>query len=181
MDLGLQSKVVMVAAASRGLGYGIARAVANDGAKVCVGARTAADVEAAAASLRNESGSEVIGVPFDASDGASIENWTEQTLKAFGTVDGLVVNAGGPPTGGFDDFGDDDWQSAFELTLMSSVRMIRAVLPAMRSAGGGSIVTITSAVLVVHPQPHSARRIISRTTESFRSYEIVFLRWKCEE
>ena len=59
-------------------------------------------------------------------------------------MDGLVVNAGGPPTGGFDDFTDQDWQDAFELTLLSSTRMIRAVLPSMRQQGGGSIVTVTS-------------------------------------
>ncbi|NJN55221.1 MAG: SDR family oxidoreductase, partial [Anaerolineae bacterium] len=57
---------------------------------------------------------------------------------------GLVVNAGGPPAGNFDTFADTDWQAAFELTLLSSVRMIRAVLPAMRQRGGGSILTITS-------------------------------------
>ena len=55
-----------------------------------------------------------------------------------------MVNAGGPPTGGFDDFTDQDWQDAFELTLLSSTRMIRAVLPSMRQQGGGSIVTVTS-------------------------------------
>ena len=59
-------------------------------------------------------------------------------------MDGLVVNAAGPPTGGFDDFTDQDWQDAFELTLLSSTRMIRAVLPSMRQRGGGSIVTVTS-------------------------------------
>jgi 3-oxoacyl-[acyl-carrier protein] reductase len=56
-----------------------------------------------------------------------------------------VVNAGGPPVGNFDDFDEEDWQAAFELTLMSSVRMIKAVLPAMRRQGGGSILALTAA------------------------------------
>ena len=82
---------------------------------------------------------------LDASDPDSIFQWVENTTNAFGGVDKLVVNAGGPPAGTFDDFEDEAWQSAFELTLMSSVRMIRAVLPLMREAGSGSILSITSA------------------------------------
>lgn len=144
MDLGLQGKVIMVAAASKGLGYGIAEAVAQEGAKVSIGSRTAAEIEAAAEQLRTSTGTEVLGVTFDARESTSIDNWTAVTLERFGGIDGLVVNAGGPPAGGFDDFDDEAWQAAFELTLLSSVRMIRAVLPAMRQRGGGSILTVTS-------------------------------------
>jgi 3-oxoacyl-[acyl-carrier protein] reductase len=68
----------------------------------------------------------------------------EATVAKFGGVDGLVVNAGGPPAGGFDDFDDAAWQASFELTLLSSVRMIRAVLPHLRDRGGGSILAVTS-------------------------------------
>ncbi len=144
MDLGLSGKVIMVAAASKGLGFGIAQAVAQEGAKVAIASRTASDIEAAAARLRQETGSDVRGYVFDARDGASIQQWAEAVTADFGGIDGLVVNAGGPPAGGFDNFGDDDWQAAFELTLLSSVRMIRAVLPSMRARGGGAILTITS-------------------------------------
>ncbi len=144
MDLGLQGKVIMVGAASKGLGFGIARAVAADGARVSIAARTAADIAAAAESLRQESGAEVMGTTFDARDGDSIREWQAQTERTFGGIDGLVVNAGGPPAGSFDDFDDAHWQEAFELTLLSSIRMIRSVLPSMRQRGGGSIVTVTS-------------------------------------
>ena len=144
MDLGIKDKVFMVAAASKGLGYGIAEALAQDGAKVSIGSRTEADIMAAAETLRNETGSDVMGTVFDARSAESISNWTAVTLEKFGTIDGLVVNAGGPPAGKFDNFDDDDWQAAFELTLMSSVRMIRSVLPTMREKGSGSILTVTS-------------------------------------
>jgi 3-oxoacyl-[acyl-carrier protein] reductase len=144
MDLGLSGKVIMVAAASKGLGFGIAQAVAQEKAKVAIASRTASDIEAAAARLRQETGSDVRGYVFDARDGASIQQWADAVTADFGGIDGLVVNAGGPPAGGFDNFGDDDWQAAFELTLLSSVRMIRAVLPSMRARGGGAILTITS-------------------------------------
>ncbi|VGO16763.1 3-oxoacyl-[acyl-carrier-protein] reductase FabG [Pontiella desulfatans] len=144
MELGLHGKVAMVAGASRGLGYGIARELAREGALVSIGSRTEADVFDAAEVLTEETGSEVLPNILDVSNPESIAEWLESTTEAFGGVDCLVVNAGGPPAGTFDDFADSDWQSAFELTLMSSVRMIRAVLPAMREVGGGAILTVTS-------------------------------------
>ena len=143
MELGLKDKVIMVAAASKGLGYGIAQAVAQEGARVSIGSRTEADILAAAQKLHAETGAETLGSVLDARDPASITNWVEATVAKFGSVDGLVVNAGGPPAGGFDDFDDAAWQAAFELTLMSSVRMIRAVLPHLRTRGG-SILAVTS-------------------------------------
>ena len=144
MELGLKDKVIMVAAASKGLGFGIAQAVAQEGARVSIGSRTEADILAAARKLHAETGAETLGSVLDARDPASITNWVEATVAKFGNVDGLVVNAGGPPAGGFDDFDDVAWQAAFELTLMSSVRMIRAVLPHLRTRGGGSILAVTS-------------------------------------
>ncbi|HBA33777.1 MAG TPA: 3-oxoacyl-ACP reductase [Gammaproteobacteria bacterium] len=144
MDLNLSEKVIMVAAASKGLGFGIAKAVAREGAKVSIASRDPNAIAQAADSLADETGAEVIGCPFDATDPASILQWRDQTVARFGGVDGLVVNAGGPPTGNFDNFDDADWQAAFELTLLSSVRMIKAVLPEMRKRGQGAIVTITS-------------------------------------
>ena len=144
MDLGLHGKVAMVAASSKGLGYGIARELAKEGALVSIAARTEAEVFDAADVLIDETGAEVLPNVFDASDPDSIFQWLENTTHEFGGVDKLVVNAGGPPAGKFEDFTDADWQAAFNLTLMSSVRMIRSVLPSMREAGGGSILTITS-------------------------------------
>lgn len=142
MDLGLRGKVAMVAASSRGLGFGIARELAREGALVSIGSRTEADIFDAAALLSDET--EVLPNVFDAGDPDSINEWLDNTINAFGGVDMLVVNAGGPPAGNFDSLDDNDWQASFELTLMSAVRMIRIVLPSMRQAGGGSILTITS-------------------------------------
>ncbi len=144
MDLGLRGKVAMVAASSKGLGFGIARELAREGALVSIGSRTESDIFDAADLLIEETGTEVLPNVLDAADPDSIFQWLDGTINTFGGVDMLVVNAGGPPAGNFDDFEDVDWQSAFELTLMSAVRMIRAVLPSMRQSGGGSILTITS-------------------------------------
>lgn len=144
MELNFKDKVIMTAAASKGMGYAIARQCAEEGAKVSMASRSKEQIEAAADQIQKETNSDVTPFVFDASNGASIEQWTEKTLDVYGRIDGLLVNAGGPPTGQFDDFSDKDWQNAFELTLLSSIRMIRSVLPAMRNQGGGSILTITS-------------------------------------
>ena len=144
MDLQVEGKVFMVAASSKGLGFGIARELAKNGATVCIASRTKNEVEVAAQKLRTETNATVHASVFDASDAMSIESWVTEVIQAFERIDGLVVNAGGPPPGNFGDFSDDDWQDAFDLTLMSAVRMIRGVLPIMRSGGGGSVLTITS-------------------------------------
>ncbi|MDP7175279.1 MAG: SDR family NAD(P)-dependent oxidoreductase, partial [SAR324 cluster bacterium] len=144
MDLKLKGKVAMVAASSKGLGYGIAQVLAQEGASLSIGSRTEKDIEAAAEKLRNETGVQVLANVLDSSNPQSIQNWTDSTLKEFGGIDKLVVNAGGPPTGKFEDFSDEDWQAAFELNLFSAVRMIRAALPSMRERCGGSVLTVTS-------------------------------------
>jgi 3-oxoacyl-[acyl-carrier protein] reductase len=144
MDLQIEGKVFMVAASSKGLGFGIARELAKNGAIVCIASRTKTDIEKAAESLRKETGATIHASVFDASNAESIKSWITEVETAFEKIDGLVVNAGGPPPGNFDDFTDEHWQSAFNLTLMSSVRLIRGVLPSMRTGGGGSILTVTS-------------------------------------
>lgn len=144
MDLSLKDKVIMVAGSSQGLGYGIAEALAADGAKLSIASRNETNIKATAEKLADTYSCETLACTFDASSPESIEAWTAKTLEKYGRIDGLVVNAGGPPPGKFDNFEDSDWEAAFNLTLMSSVRMIRAVLPQMRKQQSGSILTITS-------------------------------------
>lgn len=144
MDLNLNDRVFFVAGSSRGLGHGVARALAAEGADLWMGSRTRSDIEDAAGRLTEEFGTEATAAPLDASDPQSIDAWISAGLDHFGRVDGLLVNAGGPPAGAFDDFEDDAWRNAFELTLMSAVRMIRGVLPSMRNRGRGSIAAVTS-------------------------------------
>jgi 3-oxoacyl-[acyl-carrier protein] reductase len=152
MDLGLNGKVALVAAASRGLGLGVARELAREGAHVSLASRDLDAARAAASALRAETGAKVEGFRMDAGDASSIAAWIAASTERFGGADLLVPNAGGPPAGSFDDFDDAAWQSAFEVTLLGTVRMIRGVLPSMRSRGGGAILTITSAT-VKEPAP----------------------------
>lgn len=142
MDLGLNGKVALVAAASKGLGFGVARALAAEGAKVSICSRDTASVEAAAQKLTAETGAAVLATACDVTNPASITAWVDATAAQWGVIDALLVNAGGPPGGLLLDMSEEQWQAAFELTLMSSVRMIRAAVPHMTN--GGSILTITS-------------------------------------
>lgn len=147
MDLSVSGKVYMIAGASRGLAYAIAEVLVKEGANVSIASTSSEAISTAAAQLRDLSrdGAEVLACVCDVTDPAAINAWHSQTIAQFNGLDGLVVNAGGPPPGNFDDFSDDEtWQSAFELTLLSAVRLIRAVLPDLRARGAGSILTMTS-------------------------------------
>ncbi len=142
MNLGLKGKVALVAAASKGLGYGVARALALEGAHVSICSRDALEIEQAATTLAQETGMETLGIACDVTDPKAIDAWIDQTVTRWGRIDALLVNAGGPPTAYFKEISDEQWQAAFELTLLSSVRMIRGVIPYMPN--GSAILTITS-------------------------------------
>jgi 3-oxoacyl-[acyl-carrier protein] reductase len=144
MDLGLKGKAALVAAASQGMGRAIALNLAREGARVAICARSKEPLEAAAAAIRAETGAEVIAFPADVSRLADATAFVDRARGAFGGVDILVINAGGPPAGRFESLTEEQWAKAHDLTLMSAVRLARAALPAMRSRGGGSIVAITS-------------------------------------
>jgi 3-oxoacyl-[acyl-carrier protein] reductase len=145
VDLQLAGQVAMVAAASRGMGRACAMGLAREGVQISMCARSADDLENAAAGIREETGAEVLAVPTDLTKPDQIQNWAARTMERFGGVDILVTNAGGPPLGVWEDFQSDEaWQAAFELNLMSTIRMIRAVVPSMRQRGGGRILNIQS-------------------------------------
>ncbi|MEO0560676.1 MAG: SDR family oxidoreductase [Chloroflexota bacterium] len=160
MDLGLKDKVIMTAAASKGLGYGVARAAALEGANVSLCSRTEADITAAAKALAEETGAETLATACDVKDPAQIEAWVNATVEKWGRVDGLLVNAGGPPAAIFKEISDEQWESAFQLTLMSTVRMIRAVLPHMPE--GSAILTVTSSS-IIEPIPRLSLSTVMRS------------------
>lgn len=145
MNLGLKDKVIMVAASSKGLGLGIARQAALEGAVVSMGSRDQQILADAAKSIQKEvAGANLYIHPLNVADVSSINLWVRDTLAELGTVDALVINGGGPPAGTFDEIDDSSWLSGYENTLMSAVRLIRAVLPEMRRRKSGSIITVTS-------------------------------------
>lgn len=143
MDLGLKDKVAVVAAASKGLGFGVARALAREGAKVSLCSRDEAQAKSAAEKISAETGTPVLATACDVKHPAQTAAWIEKTVAEWGNrIDAVLVNAGGPPAGVFKTLTDQQWQEAFELILMSSIRLIRLALPYMGS--GSAILTITS-------------------------------------
>ncbi len=144
MDLGLAGKSALVAAASKGLGRAIAEAFAREGAHVAICSRSEAAITPAAEQIARATGAEVLPVAADLSTREGCEAFVQTAVAAYGSLDILVVNAGGPPPGRFDDLDDEAWRKAFDLTLMSAVRLTRLALPHMRRQKGGSIVYSTS-------------------------------------
>jgi 3-oxoacyl-[acyl-carrier protein] reductase len=153
MDLGIEGKVAMVAAASQGLGFAIAQALAAEGARVSIAARQPETIGAAAARIAQLTGAQVMSSVADVASAAAIEAWHSATVERFGGVDLLVTNSGGPPAGPASGFDDAAWRNAFELLLMSAVRTVRTVLPSMEARGGGSILMLTSSS-VKNPIPN---------------------------
>ncbi len=144
MDLGLKDKVALVAASSKGLGRACAEAMAQEGAKVTLCARDEMALNKTKADIIAATGAEVLAVVADMTNPHDIETVVQQTVEQFGGLHILVTNAGGPPAGFFADFDDAQWQSAFDLSMMSGVRLIRAALPHMQAAKWGRIINITS-------------------------------------
>jgi 3-oxoacyl-[acyl-carrier protein] reductase len=144
MDLGLKAKVALVAAASKGLGQAAALELAREGARVAICARAEAALRATADEIGRATGSQTLAVVADVSDPNDVERVVQTTVNHFGRLDVLVTNAGGPPSGYFMDLGDDAWQAAVELTLMSTVRLCRAAIPHMQKNGWGRIINVTS-------------------------------------
>jgi len=144
MDLGLKDKRALVTGASRGLGFATALTLAREGCRVAVNSRSEENAKAAAEKIATGTGSQVIGLAGDVSDPSVPERLIAQTVEAFGGLDLLVTNAGGPPPGPFESHDEAAWQKAIDLSLMSHVRLIRAALPTLRQSDAASVLTVTS-------------------------------------
>ncbi len=139
MDLGLKDKVAIVTGGSRGIGRAIALGLAAEGCNVAICARGEEKLRETEAEIKAK-GVKALAMPLDVTDGAAIEAFVARTASELGGIDILVNNAGGSQQG--DD--DEAWQGVIDVNLMAAVRASRAVVPHMRTRGGGSIVNITS-------------------------------------
>jgi 3-oxoacyl-[acyl-carrier protein] reductase len=151
MDLGLRGKVAIVGGASQGIGRGIARMLAAEGANLVVWARRNPALDDTATAIRDETGASVVPVLGDVRKAEDHARIVQTTLDRFGRVDILVNNDGAPPLGRIADFDDEAWTKAIGQNLMSVVRMSRLCIPSMRANGGGRIVNIT-ALSVLRPR-----------------------------
>lgn len=143
MELNLTNKVALVIASSQGLGKAVAKQLVKEGAHVMLTSRYAEKLQAVQTELAALQKGKVAYFPADITDVNQIKALVAKTREVFGKIDILINNAGGPPGGTFDDFTDEDWQHAFELNLLSYIRIIREVLPDLKQSGG-RIINIAS-------------------------------------
>ena len=142
-------------AASRGLGYASALGLAREGCKLIICSRDQERIEAAAAAIKKETGSEVKALVADVSSASEAKRLVAAAVSAYGGLEIVVHNAGGPPAGETLQMTDEQWQKAFEQNLLSFTRMVGAAAPEMKKAGYGRILTIASSS-IKQPIPNLA-------------------------
>ena len=152
MEMGLQAKVAAVAGASRGLGRAVAEGLAAEGCHLAICSRDQKAISAAAQEIAAAHGVEVFPQAVDLAQAGAAHGFVESACAHFGRLEILVTNNGGPPAGAFADFSEEDWLAAVRLTLLPAQAMARAAIPAMRRAGWGRIVNLTS-ISVRQPLP----------------------------
>lgn len=143
MDLGLKGKVIVVTAASLGLGEAIGDELAKEGANLAICSRREGPLEEARAKMAAH-GVDVFAMTADMADNAAIENFVAKTMDHFGRIDVLINNAGDAVVGHSIETPDEDWERIFDINLRSVIRMCRQVVPIMREQGGGVILNNAS-------------------------------------
>ncbi len=138
MNLGLEGRVALVGGASRGLGRAVAEELTAEGASVALAARRSDSLTAAADALG------ALALAADLAAEGEAKRVVDACAEHFGRLEIVVANAGGPPGGGFERFGADEWRAATALVLNSSIELATAAVPHMRRAGWGRILFVTS-------------------------------------
>ncbi|WP_331234884.1 SDR family oxidoreductase [Natronorarus salvus] len=144
MDLQIAGNAALVTASSSGLGKASATALAREGANVVVNGRDEERLAEAVEEIESVATGEVVAQPGDLTEPADIEAMVETTVSEFGGLDHLVTSAGGPPSGQFLDIAEEEWYHAYDLLVMSVVRLVHEAEEHLRAGDGGTIVTITS-------------------------------------
>jgi 3-oxoacyl-[acyl-carrier protein] reductase len=143
MDLQVKDQVALIGAASKGLGKAAAMALAQEGARIAICARSDA-LDATADEIRSETGAKVLAVRTDLTKRDQVDAFVKQVLDHYGQIDILIVNSGGPPPGDFMDLAIEDWEAGVQTTIMSALYLCYAVVPHMLDRGSGSIVSTVS-------------------------------------
>lgn len=143
MELGLKNKVAFVAASSQGLGKAVAMELAQEGCKVIINGRNRETLEVTKQQIE-KLGAQVLAIVGDLSIAGEREQAIQKALQAHSTIDILVTNTGGPPSGKFEDFTEEHWDKAYKNLLASTVGLINGFLPGMKQRQWGRIIAITS-------------------------------------
>jgi 3-oxoacyl-[acyl-carrier protein] reductase len=152
MDLGIAGRKALVLGGNRGIGFGIAKALAGEGADVLIAARDAERLAAAAAELRASAPGTIATAAIDLSHTAELAGFGERITDSFGPIDILLNNTGGPPYGGASNRPLTEWRGSFEDMVLSIIALTDALLPGMRSRRWGRILTVVSSG-VLQPIP----------------------------
>ncbi|TMB95118.1 MAG: SDR family oxidoreductase [Chloroflexi bacterium] len=144
MDMGLNGKAALVGGASKGIGRAVALGLSREGCRVAICARNKDSLASAAEEIQRESGVQTLPIVCDMARYDDIQRAVHDAASAFGRLDVLVNNAGGPPTGTFETLDESYWLHAIEQNLLSAVRTAREALPDLRRSGSGRIINITS-------------------------------------
>ena len=160
MDLGLEGRAAFVGGSSKGIGRAIAAALLKEGCRVMLSSRSEENLRKAVDAMKTETGSEAAYVVCDMSKHDDIKRAIAATADRFGQLDVLVNNAGGPPTGTFEDLDERYWQFAIDQNLLSAIRCVHEALPLLKRSGAGRIINVTS---VAVKQPIDGL-ILSNTT-----------------
>jgi 3-oxoacyl-[acyl-carrier protein] reductase len=144
MDLGIKGKTALVCGSSAGLGRAIADALAAEGVNLVINSRSPEKLATVRGEIAQASGVQVQAVPADLTDPDGVEELVSAAQDAFGTVDILVTNTGGPPAGAFESHSAEVWSQAIAQNFESVVNLTRAVLPGMKEQRWGRIVNVTS-------------------------------------
>jgi len=144
MDLGIEGRNALVTAASRGLGKAIAFRLSQEGANVAICARGRDQLLKSQSEILEATGGRVEAYVADVREAEQPESLVAKAAEELGTIEILVCNAGGPPSGTFEDFTPEDYRKAVELNLLSTVRLCYAAIPFMKMRNWGRIVTLTS-------------------------------------
>ena len=146
MDLKLNNKNAIVCASSQGLGKAAALDLANEGVNLAICSRDQAKIDKTKEEILQETDNKVkvIALKVNLDSSEEIQTFFKQVEKDLGSVDILVNNNGGPPPSTFEDLSDEDWQKAFNATMMSCLRLSRLAIPNMKENGWGRIINISS-------------------------------------
>ena len=158
MDLGIGGKVALVTGSSKGLGRACAASLSREGARVVLSARNEPTLAQAERSMPGEA----MSVVADVTEPEAPQRLVDATVERFGGLDVLVANAGGPPAARALEFDDAALESALQANLLASIRLVRAAVPHMRTAGWGRIVLLTSRT-IKQPNPALALSNTART------------------